>query len=221
VFVGVHLLRGAPRIAYLKHRAISKTLDTMDENRKSGLRKNFLAALATLAYLLYGSQSSSAGRRLLRTTKLGLSQYIDPTSVVDKREAVNLHTNTTDRPEEFLVCGRTAKFHQASWSLQKQYFTCPKYSKMLKLSGKGKIQYGRSGNRLKTFVNAMQYARDRRKRMGVTLGSWAQRAVNTYFMADGENWMSRMEESLCIKILTKAPKWRSTWRRYPQVQTWF
>merc|ERR1712194_77318 len=31
-------------------------------------------------------------------------------------------------PEEFAICGRTAKFHQASWPLQQKHYNCPKHS---------------------------------------------------------------------------------------------
>ena len=79
-------------------------------------------------------------------------------------------------PEAFAVCGRTATFHRASWSLQQKYYNvtnCPPFDpkkKTLELNQK-KIA-GRTGNELRAFLRAVQYVRDKRIQLSVTPDSW-------------------------------------------------
>merc|ERR1712194_137643 len=111
-------------------------------------------------------------------------------------------------PEEFAICGRTAKFHQASWPLQQKHYNCPKHSPNKKtLLLKKQPAFGRSGNRLRSFLRAVQFARDKGVQLGVMHNSWATKTIRQFFMADDGNWKS-MEQSLCIKMYKKRPRRR-------------
>ena len=79
-------------------------------------------------------------------------------------------------PEAFAVCGRTATFHRASWSLQQKYYNvtnCPPFDpkkKTLELNQKNIA--GRTGNELRAFLRAVQYVRDKHIQLSVTPDSW-------------------------------------------------
>lgn len=173
----------------------------MDEIHERKLRRCVMA-LALLACLaaLYDSSYSTA---------------------VHNEESRQLHIKgrrprgtTEPTPEEFSVCGRTATFHRASWSLQQQHYNatgCPLYDPAKPtLELKGRAISGRTGNEFRTFLRAMQYARDKNIQLGLTHNSWAANALLQFFMADNDGdanddaWKSRMEESLCVKILQKS-----------------
>lgn len=104
-----------------------------------------------------------------------------------------------------------AKFDQASWPLQQHYYKCPasvpeKYTLVLK----GKKAYGQSGNRLRSFLRAVQYARDRDRyvQLGVMHDSWAMETIGQFFVKDNRDWTSLLEQSLCIRILKHIPEHR-------------
>lgn len=175
----------------------------MDLFRKNKLRK-YIVALALLA-----------GSAVLNYSWSEESSTIDYERPTVARITTATSTGPPRRPpKKFDVCGRTAGFHRASWSRQQKYYNpnnCPPYDPTKKsLEINRGAMAGRTGNELRAFLRAVQYARDKGVQLTVTQKSWAMKAVLKFFMADGTNngendqrRESPLEEGLCLKILPK------------------
>ena len=196
----------------------------MDGRRKSTLGRA-VAALALLACAaLYDAEPWSVHLRDLslavrKATTGGLSLAVR-NATTDGRHGLS----DPPREEQLSVCGRAARFHPASWSRQQRYRACPDLESSKKKRALvlfGDKAFGRTGNQIRSFLNAVQYSRDKGIRLGVTVDSWALRTLHEYFFLDGgdddvDAWKSRMEESLCLRILDgKRPKrgmWVPNWK---------
>lgn len=174
----------------------------MNDARKPAIRKTIVAGLGVLILLemFYASDSWSADRSVIYRKNKARAAAHDGLSVAAGEPLAP--------SKEFVMCGREAKFHPTSWPRQQKYHTCPEYSKQkLPLVVTGKKGYGGSGNRLKAFLNAVQYARDKKAPLVVMSNSWAIKAVTSRFFVTGDReWQSRMERSLCLRIATAKPR---------------
>ena len=77
-------------------------------------------------------------------------------------------------PDLFVVCDCMAGFHSETWSLQRKYATCPPFNPQTPtLVLEGYKTWGRTGNHLRSFLQAVQYARDTNMQLGIMHNSWA------------------------------------------------
>ena len=199
----------------------------MDEIYKLNIRKS----IASLALLYVVSLYAAASQHfLLRTPPSQTGSH--PSAISYERRSprtkhdeisVAVQAAAADDapspPADFFVCGRAARHRPASWSRQRQHDACPPRRGVRRrrpLVLRGEWAFGGAGHRLRTFLRAMQYARDKRVPLVVVADSWAMRTLTSqFFVTEGRDWKARMEKSLCLKVLTKAPK-LSKWASSPK-----
>ena len=195
----------------------------MNDILKSKLGKS-IALLALLAYLvaLFVAASWSPESGAIAYRHISSRTGNDGTSVVapvaDSAAADAAVGDVLPPPADFSVCGRAAGHHRASWSRQQKYNACPQYGDRRRpLVLRGKKAYGKgSGDRLRTFLRAAQYARDKHVPLVVVADSWVMQTLRSQFFAtEGRDWQARMEKSLCLKVVTTAPK-RVKWTSSPK-----
>ncbi|KAL7526707.1 hypothetical protein ACHAXR_001612 [Thalassiosira sp. AJA248-18] len=107
-----------------------------------------------------------------------------------------------------LVCGRAANDIGSAQdlALQQQYTTCPEFDTQTPIVVlEGHKTYGRTANQLRSFLSAVQYARDNQFQLGIMYDSWPIDLILPFFMANGEGtWDAQvLEAALCIKIIHK------------------
>ncbi len=88
---------------------------------------------------------------------------------------------------------------------QQNNTTCPGESSkdMLLLKGNGEL-YGRTGNNLQSFLNALYYARDNNVQLGIMADSWVFDVLQKMWWvsptADEDKWKANFEKAFCVKI---------------------
>lgn len=79
----------------------------------------------------------------------------------------------------------------------------------------GHYTFGRTGNQLRSFLRAFQFAQDNHMQLGIMYHSWATEVLLQFFMAkdvaeiqadwaNPADWVSHIEKALCVKIIHKA-----------------
>ena len=103
-------------------------------------------------------------------------------------------------PKEHSICGHYD-------SLPYQHGQCPEITKdkpIVLLSEA--TAYGRTGNNLMEFLNALQLARDQNAQLGLMANAWPFKVITRMWfpIGDGEvdlaSWESTFEEAFCVKI---------------------
>ena len=137
------------------------------------------------------------------------------------------------QPSDFAVCGRLTYPALNLTSEQYQLFaSCPSQSidpskPILILEGHD--TFGRTGNQLQSFLRAVQHAHDYDYTLGTLWGSWAMDLLLQFFLVDlrdegimpndstdekaekEKQWRARIEQVLCIKIMTSLEEVESRW----------
>ena len=163
---------------------------------------------SAISYEHKSSRTVSDGKSIVDNTALN-NAPLTPVVGVFVNDGISAAAKVAADNADFFVCGRAARHHPASWSRQQKYDACPRHGARRRrpLVLKGDRAFGGAGNRLRTFLRAMQYARDKQVPLVLVANSWAMRTLTSqFFAADGRNWIAQMEKSLCLKVLTKAPK---------------
>lgn len=81
----------------------------------------------------------------------------------------------------------------------------------------GYKSHGNPWDHLRSFLNALQFARDNEIQLAITHDSWAMNAITYMYMVHGEidAWKPRIEHTLCVKIFRSAEEMRKeNWRRF-------
>jgi hypothetical protein len=119
----------------------------------------------------------------------------------------------------FSICGRETKIGSSEdiallWRYygqddqygqsQKNNTICPGGSSknMLLLKGNGEI-YGRTGNNLQSFLNALYYARDNNVQLGIMADSWVFDMLQQMWWVSidkEDKWKEKFETAFCVKI---------------------
>ncbi|KAL7537220.1 hypothetical protein ACHAXR_007672 [Thalassiosira sp. AJA248-18] len=164
-------------------------------------------------------------------TPRGVTVYYDSESIWQQRQLggggdADEKNEPPKMKEKFSICGRdtdtttnNALTPDILTLQQEQYATCPEYKTSTPiLVLEGYLTYGRTLNQMRSFLLAVQYARDNGIELGVMEHSWAADVLFGFFMASdgkgeqqeggggdgGDNdahWTARVEKEMCVKII--------------------
>ena len=109
-------------------------------------------------------------------------------------------------PPEFAVCGRATSDNIGSFRdlvFNDTRMECSRRGVLPLIMTGYDTNGGRTGNHLRAFLHAVQYARDRNLKLRIERNSWAMDVISSMFMVrEGRvlDWIGHMEEVLCIKV---------------------
>lgn len=113
--------------------------------------------------------------------------------------------------DEFTICGRpTLPITTTPTSpLHQKFSNCPAHSTTATpiLVLEGYDTYGRTGNRLRSLYDAIQYCRDNQYQLAIMDKSWAMDLITGMWMVHGNNpaeWQLALERELCVRIISGA-----------------